>query len=67
MSERDYSSKMEFISARAKETNEMLTSLAFEKSNKIIERKIKELREKTPNLPFKKTELAEVEINKFFL
>lgn len=66
MSERDYSSKMEFISARAKETNEMLTSLAFEKSNKIIERKIKELREKTPNLPFKKTELAEVEINKFF-
>ncbi len=38
----------------------------FEISRALVEQRIKELRAKTPNLPFKKTELAEVEINKFF-
>lgn len=32
----------------------------------LVEGKIKELRNNTPNLPFEKTKLAEVEINKFF-
>lgn len=38
----------------------------FEDCSKLVESKIKELRAGTPNLPFEKTKLAEVEINKFF-
>jgi len=33
----------------------------------LVESKIKQIRSKTPNLPFDKNKLAEVEINKFFL
>ncbi len=38
----------------------------FESASQKVEQKIKELRANTPNLPFEKTKLAEVEINKFF-
>ena len=38
----------------------------FDKSLSIVEEKIKDLRAATPNLPYEKTKLAEVEINKFF-
>lgn len=39
---------------------------AFEKASTLVEEKIKSLRANTPNLPYEKTKLAEVEINKFF-
>lgn len=37
-----------------------------EKAKKIVENKVKELRNKTPNIKFKHDKLAEIEINKFF-
>ena len=39
---------------------------AYEEASSLVEEKIKALRANTPNLPFEKTKLAEVEINKFF-
>lgn len=39
---------------------------AFDRASKLVEEKIKDLRSNTPNLPYEKTKLAEVEINKFF-
>lgn len=39
---------------------------AFERASTLVEEKIKSLRANTPNLPYEKTKLAEVEINKFF-
>jgi hypothetical protein len=38
----------------------------FNNASSLVEEKIKKLRSNTPNLPFEKTKLAEVEINKFF-
>ena len=38
----------------------------FANALQLVEEKIKALRDKTPNLPYSKTKLAEVEINKFF-
>ena len=38
----------------------------FDRALHLVEEKIKALRDKTPNLPYSKTKLAEVEINKFF-
>ena len=38
----------------------------FANALQLVEEKIKALRNKTPNLPYSKTKLAEVEINKFF-
>lgn len=38
----------------------------YTQTSNLVENKIKELRANTPNLPFDKTKLAEVEINKFF-
>lgn len=38
----------------------------FEVASTLVEEKIKAIRANTPNLPFEKTKLAEVEINKFF-
>ncbi len=38
----------------------------YTKASSLVENKIKELRANTPNLPFEKTKIAEVEINKFF-
>ncbi len=38
----------------------------YESASTLVEEKIKALRANTPNLPFEKTKLAEVEINKFF-
>jgi radical SAM enzyme (TIGR01210 family) len=37
-----------------------------EKAKKIVENKVQELRNKTPNIKFKHDKLAEIEINKFF-
>lgn len=37
-----------------------------EEAKKIVENKVQELRNKTPNIKFKHDELAEIEINKFF-
>ena len=37
-----------------------------EKAKKIVENKVQELRDKTPNIKFKHDKLAEIEINKFF-
>lgn len=37
------------------------------KSKKIVENKVQELRNKTPNIKFKHDKLAEIEINKFFI
>lgn len=39
---------------------------SFIKASVLVEEKIKELRKNTPNFPFEKSKLAEVEINKFF-
>lgn len=39
---------------------------SYTKASSLVENKIKELRANTPNLPFEKTKIAEVEINKFF-
>lgn len=39
---------------------------AFDRASTLVEEKIKDLRSNTPNLPYEKTKLAEVEINKFF-
>lgn len=39
---------------------------AFERASSLVEEKIKSIRANTPNLPYEKTKLAEVEINKFF-
>lgn len=38
----------------------------LDNAREVIERKIKSLRDKTPNIKFKHNKLAEVEINKFF-
>lgn len=38
----------------------------YERAAFLVENKIKEIRAGTPNLPYEKTKLAEVEINKFF-
>ena len=38
----------------------------FANALQLVEDKIRSLRDKTPNLPYSKTKLAEVEINKFF-
>ena len=38
----------------------------YERAAFLVENKIKEIRAETPNLPYEKTKLAEVEINKFF-
>lgn len=48
------------------ETKKILKERAFKKASQLVEGKIKEIRSGTPNLPFEKTKLAEVEINKFF-
>lgn len=39
---------------------------SYTEASSLVEEKIKELRANTPNLPFEKTKIAEVEINKFF-
>lgn len=38
----------------------------FQRASFLVEEKIKDIRAGTPNLPYEKTKLAEVEINKFF-
>lgn len=38
----------------------------IEKAKKLVENKVQELRNKTPNIKFKHDKLAEIEINKFF-
>ena len=38
----------------------------FERALSLVEGRIKDIRAGTPNLPYEKTKLAEVEINKFF-
>lgn len=48
------------------ETKKILKERAFKEASQLVEEKIKEIRSGTPNLPFEKTKLAEVEINKFF-
>lgn len=48
------------------ETKKILKERAFKEASQLVEGKIKEIRSGTPNLPFEKTKLAEVEINKFF-
>lgn len=48
------------------ETKKILKERAFKEASQLVEKKIKEIRSGTPNLPFEKTKLAEVEINKFF-
>ncbi len=40
--------------------------LRYKNAHQLVEEKIKSIRANTPNLPFEKTKLAEVEINKFF-
>ena len=47
-------------------TNTAVKERAFKEASQLVEGKIKEIRSGTPNLPFEKTKLAEVEINKFF-
>ena len=48
------------------ETKLACKNSAFIEASALVEDKIKQLRANTPNLPFEKTKLAEVEINKFF-
>ena len=48
------------------ETKRVIERKAFKRASSLVEEKIKEIRSNTPNLPFEKTKLAEVEINKFF-
>jgi len=48
------------------EAKKEINRKAFEKASTLVEEKIKSLRANTPNLPYEKTKLAEVEINKFF-
>lgn len=48
------------------ETKLACKNSAFIEASVLVEDKIKQLRANTPNLPFEKTKLAEVEINKFF-
>lgn len=48
------------------EAKKEINRKAFEKAFTLVEEKIKSLRANTPNLPYEKTKLAEVEINKFF-
>ncbi len=48
------------------ETKLACKNTAFIEASALVEDKIKQLRANTPNLPFEKTKLAEVEINKFF-
>lgn len=43
-----------------------ISKKSYDEASILVEDKIKELRANTPNLPFEKTKLAEVEINKFF-
>ncbi len=45
---------------------ESIDKVKVEKAKSIVEYKIKQLREATPNIRYKHDELAEVEINKFF-
>lgn len=48
------------------ETKRVIERKAFKRASSLVEEKIKDIRSNTPNLPFEKTKLAEVEINKFF-
>ena len=48
------------------EAKHAIREKAFNHAAFLVEAKIKALRANTPNLPFEKTKLAEVEINKFF-
>lgn len=48
------------------ETKRVIERKAFKRASSLVEEKIKEIRSNTPNLPYEKTKLAEVEINKFF-
>lgn len=48
------------------ETKRVIERKVFKRASSLVEEKIKEIRSNTPNLPFEKTKLAEVEINKFF-
>lgn len=48
------------------EAKKEINRKVFEKASTLVEEKIKSLRANTPNLPYEKTKLAEVEINKFF-
>ena len=46
--------------------NESLGKIEIEEARKKVENKIKQLRDKTPNVKYKHDKLAELEINKFF-
>lgn len=48
------------------ETQTLVECEMFDRAVSLVERKIKDIRANTPNLPYEKTKLAEVEINKFF-
>lgn len=48
------------------ETQTVVECEMFDRAVSLVERKIKDIRANTPNLPYEKTKLAEVEINKFF-
>lgn len=48
------------------ETKRVIERKVFKRASSLVEEKIKEIRSNTPNLPYEKTKLAEVEINKFF-
>lgn len=48
------------------ETQTVVECETFDRAVSLVERKIKDIRANTPNLPYEKTKLAEVEINKFF-
>lgn len=48
------------------ETKRVIERKVFKRASSLVEEKIKDIRSNTPNLPFEKTKLAEVEINKFF-
>lgn len=48
------------------ETQTLIECEMFDRAVSLVERKIKDIRANTPNLPYEKTKLAEVEINKFF-
>lgn len=54
------------VKAYFKGKNEKIAKKKFEDALQLVENKIRSLRDKTPNLPYSKTKLAEVEINKFF-